>query len=102
MGEQGDTYHAHDLLRFSFRATFLLFFFTLYIFMFLSFAVNYILLPFEFSYFLSYQSWLQNLFSVASGYASLLVSVCVLFLLKVLEKIKKAVRLTLLRLGNFI
>lgn len=53
---------------------FFYFFLMLYIFVFVSFVVNYMRLPFEFSYFLSYQSWLQNLFSVAGEYPSFVLS----------------------------
>lgn len=53
---------------------FFYFFLMLYIFVLASFVVNYMRLPFEFSYFMSYQSWLQNLFSVVSGYPLFILS----------------------------
>ena len=54
---------------------FFYFFLLLYVFIFMSYLVNYMRFPLEFSYFMSYQSWITNFFFILFDYVPFLGTV---------------------------
>ncbi len=57
---------------------FFYFFLLLYVFIFMSFITNYMRFPMEFSYFLSYQSWVTNFFFIVRDYFAFLRAIIIL------------------------